>query len=173
MSGETSTKRRGRETALDMLRTLAVVFALVLPMWFFGQANDEDERPIRPVDPTDAYAAFVQDTGGPVPSRTPDGWTPTVRDLTTMLGVTRVGYVRGDSYVEFQGGKGTEFLADATGKAEQVGTVDVDGIAWQDYRAPEGAQSLVLRRGAVTVLVGGLRETATQEELLELARLVR
>jgi len=168
-----SSKRRGRETALDMVRTLAVVFALVVPMWFFGQASDEDERPIRAVDPTDAYAAFTQDTGGPVPSGTPAGWTPTVRDLTTVVGVTRVGYVRGDSYVEFVGGRGTAFLEEASGKGAQVGTVEVDGVAWQDYRAPEGAQSLVLRRGGVTVLVGGVRETATQEELLELARLVR
>jgi hypothetical protein len=167
-----SGKRRGRETTLDMVRTLAVVFALVVPMWFFGRSSPGDEQRIRPVDPTQAYAAFVEDTGGPVPSGMPAGWTATVRDLATVPGVTRVGYVRGDSYVEFVGGRGTAFLEDATGKAAQVGTVDVGGVIWRDYRA-DGVQSLVLTRGGVTVLVGGLRETATQDELVAFARLVR
>lgn len=166
-------KRRGRETSLDMVRTLAVVFALVVPMWFFGRSSPGDEQAIRPVDPTGAFAAFAQDTSGPVPARTPEGWTPTVRDLSSTPGVTRVGYVRGDSYVEFLGARGSAFLSDATGEAAAVGTVDVDGVPWRDFRAGDGAQSLVFSRGGVTVVVGGLRETATQDELLAFARLVR
>lgn len=167
-----SNTRRGRETALDMVRTLAVVFALVIPLWFFGQSSPGDEQRIRPVDPTSALQGFVQDTGGPVPSRTPDGWTPTVRDVLSTPGVTRVGYVRGDSYVEFAGGRGTDWLKELTGKGNPVGTIDVAGTAWRDYRAADGAQSLVLTRGGVTVLVGGVRESASLDELLVFARLV-
>lgn len=168
-----SSKNRGRETALDMVRTLAVVFALVVPMWFFGRSSPGDEQAIRPVDPSGAYAAFVQDTGGPVPSGTPAGWTATVRDLATVPGVTRVGYVRGDSYVEFVGGRGAEFLDDATGQAAPVGTIDIGGVAWRDFRGAEGRQSLVLTRAGATVVVGGVRESATEDELVAFARLVR
>ena len=166
-----SPKKRGRETALDMLRTLAVVFAVVLPLWFFGQASPGDSKKIRPVDPKDAYTSFQQDTHGPVLSSTPAGWTCTVRDYSAG-GVLRVGYVHGDDYVEFSGATGTSFLDVATGKATRVGTVDVDGTAWQSWENSSGAQSLVLTRGAVTVLVGGVRETATPAELVTFAGLV-
>ncbi|HUR50696.1 MAG TPA: DUF4245 family protein [Mycobacteriales bacterium] len=164
--------RRGRETALDMVRTLAVVFALVLPLWFFGRSSPGDAKRIRPVDPRDAYAAFVADTHAAVPASTPAGWTCTVRAYDPG-GVLRVGYVNDDAYVEFSGARGTSFLAEATGQADPVGTVAVDGTPWQDYRSAQGQQSLVLTRAGVTVLVGGERETATQEQLVAFARTVR
>jgi hypothetical protein len=155
-----------------MLRTLAVVFALVLPLWFFGRSSPGDEQAIRPVDPSAAYEAFVDTTKGPVPSGAPAGWTCTVRAFDPESGVLRVGYVREDSYLEFSGAQGASFLAEATGRATSVGTVDVDGVPWQDYRDAADHQSLVLRRGAVTVLVGGVRETSSTEELVAFARLV-
>lgn len=161
--------KRGRETALDMVRTLAVVFALVLPLWFFGRSSPGDEQAIRPLDPAPAYAAWVEDTGGPV-LRAPAGWTCTVRAYDG--GVLRVGYVHDDSYAELSGAKGSAFLAEATGQAAPQGTVSVNGVAWQDYRAASGAQSLVLTRGDVTVLVGGVRETASTAELVALAERV-
>ena len=164
--------KRGRETALDMVRTLAVVFLLVLPMWFFGRSSPGDAKRIRPVDPREAYAAFVQDTHGPVPSATPEGWTCTVR-VYEAGGLLRVGYVHGDDYVEFAGALGTSFLDDETGKARPVGSVDVDGVTWQDYRSADDHQSLVLTRAGVTVLVGGVRENASLDELKALASLVR
>lgn len=165
-------KRRGRESVVDMVRTLAVVFAVVLPLWFFGRSSPSDAKRIRAVDPTAAYTAFVHDTRGPVPSVTPTGWTCTVRAYGED-GLLRVGYVEGDHYLEFAGARGTAFLAEETGHGSPVGTVPVDGVPWQDYRSADGHRSLVLTRGGVTVLVGGVRETATDAQLLELARLVR
>ena len=165
-------KRRGLETALDMVRTLLVVFAVVLPLWFFGRSSPGDSKRIRPVDPTAAYTAFVRDTHGPVPSSTPTGWTCTVR-VYDEDGLLRVGYVEGDHYLEFAAAKGTAFLAEETGHGALVGTVPVNGVAWKDYRSADGHRSLVLTRAGVTVLVGGVRETATDDQLLELARLVR
>jgi hypothetical protein len=163
-------KSRGRETALDMLRSLGVVFLLVVPLWFFGQASPGDSKRIRPVDPSAALAAFVADTKGPVPA-TPARWTPNVQAYDS--GVVRVGYVVGDHYLEFSGAVGTEFLADATGKAKQVGTVDVGGTAWQDWKSADGHESLVRAAGPVTVMVGGVREDASLDELKELAATVR
>jgi hypothetical protein len=162
--------RRGRETALDMLRTLAVVFVLVVPLWFFGQASPDDSKRIRPVDPTEALQAFAKETGGPLPS-TPSGWVVNVKDY--RAGVVRVGYVLGEHYTEFQGSTGTAFLEDATGKGKPVGTVDVAGTPWQSWESQDGHTSLVRTVGSVTVLVGGVRENATQAELEQLAATVR
>ncbi|MGZ6792681.1 MAG: DUF4245 family protein [Mycobacteriales bacterium] len=163
-------KRRGRETALDMLRSLGVVFLLVVPLWFFGQASPGDSKRIRPVDPSEALKAFASDTRGPVPT-TPAGWVPNVQSLDG--GVVRVGYVVGGRYLEFSGAQGTDFLEGATGRAKPVGTVDVQGTPWQDWTSPDGHESLVRTVGRVTVLVGGVRETATRAELVELAATVR
>jgi hypothetical protein len=165
-------KKRGRETALDMVRTLLVVFAVVVPLWFFGQASPGDSKTIRPVDPSEAYAAFAQDTNGPTLTSTPAGWTCNVREYGEG-GVLRVGYVHGDDYLEVSGAKGTAFLEAATGKGKQVGTVQVAGTAWQSWENQAGAQSLVLTRDGVTVLVGGTRETSTQDELVAFAALLR
>jgi hypothetical protein len=166
-------KRRGRETVLDMVRTLAVVFALVLPMYLFHQGGPGDRKRLRPVDPTEVFAAYAHDVGGPVPSAIPPGWTCTVRDTETVAGVARVGYVVGDHYVEYAGSTGDAFLPDETGQAQRVGRVTVAGVVWDDYRNRAGAESLVLRRGTATVVVGGVRETATTAELETLAALVR
>jgi hypothetical protein len=166
-------KRRGRETVLDMLRTLAVVFALVLPMYLFHQGGPGSRQEIRAVDPTGAYDLASADLGAPAPSTTPQGWTPTVVDTRTVTGVARVGYVVGDHYVEYVASRGDAFLLDATGRGSRVGVDQVAGVVWQLYRSPGGAESLVLRRGGATVVVGGVRETATRAELEELARLVR
>jgi hypothetical protein len=166
-------KKRGRETVLDMVRTLAVVFALVLPMYLFHQGGPGSRQRLRPVDPTEAFALAAADLGAPVPSAAPRGWTCTVVDTRTAPGVVRVGYVVGDHYVEYAAAKGDAFLADATGRAAAVGTVTVQGVAWEQLRNGAGAESLVLRKGAVTVVVGGVRETATPAELEALAAALR
>lgn len=166
----TGKRKRGRENALDMVRSLAVVFLLVVPLWFFGQASPSDSKKIRPVDPTEALHDFVADTGGPVPS-TPQGWIPNVQAYDG--GVVRVGYVLGKHYTEFQGGLGTAWVQDATGKGKAVDPVYVNGVAWQDYRSGDGHESLVRAVGKATVLVGGIREDATLDELKQLAATVR
>jgi hypothetical protein len=166
-------KKRGRETVLDMVRTLAVIFALVLPMYLFHQGGPGSRQRLRPVDPTGAFALAAADLGAPVPAAAPQGWTCTVVDTRTAPGVVRVGYVVGDHYLEYAAAKGDAFLADETGKGAPVGTVVLQGVTWQDLRSSTGAQSLVLRKGGVTVVVGGVRETATPAELEALASALR
>jgi hypothetical protein len=162
--------RRGRETALDMVRSLGVVFLLVLPLWFFGQASPSDGKRIRAVDPTEVLQAFVQDTRGPVPT-TPASWTVNVARYDG--GTARIGYVLGDHYTEFAGARGASFLEQEAGKGKVVGAVDVGGVTWQDYRANDGHESLLRTVGQVTVLVGGVRGTSTLDELKTLAATVR
>ncbi|MFN2537049.1 MAG: DUF4245 family protein [Mycobacteriales bacterium] len=162
-------KRRGRETALDMIRTLAVVFALVLPLWFFGQASPSDSKAIRPIDPTETYQDYAAETGGPAPS-TPAGWTPNVQAYEGD--VARVGFVRKKHYMEWQGSVGTAWVYDATGKGRRTGVVLVAGQAWQRWEDGSGHVSLVRSFGRATALVGGVREDASLEELQSLAATV-
>lgn len=162
--------RRGRETALDMLRTLGVVFLLVIPLWFFGQASPGDGKRIRAIDPTEALRSFATDTGAPVAS-TPAGWIPNV--ATYSGGVLRVGFVDGNSYAEFTGGSGPMFLETYAGKGSVDGTVDVAGVSWQKYSSTDGHGSLVREVRGQTLLVGGIREDASDAQLAELAATVR
>jgi len=163
-------KKRGRETALDMVRSLAVVFLLVVPLWFFGQSSPGDSKRIRPVDPTEALAAFAADTRAPVPA-TPSGWVPNVARYDA--GVVRIGYVLGEHYAEFTGGSGPLFLETAAGKGSVIGTVDVGGVPWQHFAVTGGPESLLLVRGGTTLVVGGSRENASLRELQTLAATVR
>jgi hypothetical protein len=153
-----------------MLRTLAVVFALVVPLWFFGQASPSDEKAIRPVDPTATYSDYRAETGGPAPA-TPAGWTPNVQAYEGEI--ARVGYVRAKHYMEWEGSTGTDWVYDATGKGSKTGTVDVGGVAWQQWEDSAGHVSLVRSFGRATALVGGVREEATLEELESLAATFR
>jgi hypothetical protein len=150
-------KRRGRESALDMIRTLAVVFALVIPLWFFGQASPSDSKKIRPIDPSQTYTDYHSVTGGPAPT-TPAGWTPNVQ---------------AKHYMEWQGSTGTAWVYDATGKGSRTGTVSVGGAEWQRWQDGSGHVSLVRSFGKATALVGGVREVATLAELESLAATFR
>lgn len=166
----TGKKKRGRESATDMIRSLVVVFLLVVPLWFFGQAAPSEKKHIRPVDATGAFRDFQADTAGPVPTSIPRGWVINVQSYDSQ--VLRVGYVLGEHYAEFSGAVGTSFLSDESGKAQKVSSVQINGAAWDVLESADAHESLVRTVGKVTVLVGGIRETATQEELQLLAATV-
>lgn len=166
-------KKRGRETAVDMVRTLLVVMALVVPLWYFGQGAPGDKKHIRPVPTSQAYADFVSEFHGPVLSSTPKGWVANVVDTDTVVGVLRVGYVLDHDYLEFAGGQGTDFLVGEMGHTTLVGPVAVGSTSWQDYKTADGHESLVRTSRGVTVVIGGVRETASHAQLVQFAALVR
>ena len=85
-------KKRGRETAGDMIRSLAVVMVLVLMMWWLAQPPDSDEQALRTVDPSGDVAAFQADAPTvPAPTGLPEQW----RSTSSTLGVDslRIGFV--------------------------------------------------------------------------------
>lgn len=171
MTAPAPKKRRGRETVLDMLRSLAVVFAVIIPIVLLYRATPSESKRIRPVDPTEALQAFVEDLRGPIPHGAPPGWVVNVATEDRVS--VRVGYVVGDHYAEFAGGRGAQFLEDATGRGKPRGTVTVAGTAWRDYLSADGRESLVRDVAGVTVLVGGVREDLSRAQLEQLAALVR
>lgn len=166
-------KRRGRENAADMVRSLGLVMVLVIGLWWLAQPGEQDEREIRVIDNSGSVAALLREAPGtPVPS-TPAQWQPTVAD--GVVGGLRLGYVTpSEHYVEFvvSTGGDPEFLETITGKGTQVGTFDIGEVTWQQYSGEDRATSLVRVVGEATVVVGGLRETATFDELATLAQTV-
>ena len=166
-------KKRGRETAVDMVRTLLVVMALVVPLWYFGQGAPGDKKHIRPVATSQAYADFVSEFHGPVLGSTPKGWVANVVDTDSVVGVLRVGYVHDHDYLEFAGGRGTDFLLGEMGRTKQVAVVPIGSTTWQEFRTSDGHESLVHLSGDVTVVIGGVRETASHAQLVQFAALVR
>ncbi len=163
-------KKRGRETAGDMIRSLSVVLVLVVGMWFLAQPPDSDEQQVRVVDPTSDIAAFSADVPGvPVPQDLPDGWRPTSSTLTA--GTLRIGYVTPDGkYAEYAATTApADDLDEIVGAgAQELPDVQVEGVRWAQRR-DGGALSLVRTSGASTVVVGTLRSTAGRDELDELA----
>ena len=169
----TGKQKRGRETAGDMLRSLAVVMVLVVALWFFAQPPDSDEAAIRVVDPTaelDAFGAAVP--AAPTLGPLPEGWLPTSSRLGRSPDSLNVGHVTPSvQYAEFAATTAprADALAELVGSASAAGTVEVEGQTWERYDEADGSTSLVRSFGPVTVVVGTLRATASDEELLLLA----
>ncbi len=168
-------KKRGRETATDMVRSLGVVFALVVPVWFFAQAPDSDEAEIRVIDPSQSIAAFAADVPvAPVPGALPQGWRATSSTYEGAAGTLRVGWVTPEEqYAEYAASTASreEFLERVVGKdVERLAPVTVDGKDWQQFREQDGSLSLTRSFGDATVVVGSQRATAGLAELEVLLR---
>ena len=161
-------RKRGRESAGDMVRSLGVVMVLVVGLWFFGQASPSDSHRVRPVDPRQEVTDFARSAPGvPLPRTAPAGFVPNVSTLSPAG--LRIGFVIGkDHFAEYAASRERSFVTDQTGRGEAVGTVDVAGTPWQHVRAG-GHDSLVKAYGPVSVVVGGTRDTATLAELTTLA----
>ena len=161
-----------------MLRSMGLCLLLVVPIWYLAQPPREAEQRVRVVDQqpeVDAWQAGVE--GAPVPRGVPGGWQPTVATgVRSPLGI-RLGWVTApDRYVEFAAASGAtgSYVQDLTGAREADGTVDVGGTRWERYVEQDGGSvSLVRRDEDVVVVVGTARSTATEDELLALARSVR
>ena len=169
-------RKRGRETVRDMVLSLAVCIAVIVPIWYLGQPPPGDSKAIRVVDTAADVAAFrAAAPGVPVPGPLPEGWRPTSSTLAD--GQLRIGYVTpDDGYAEYaargDGGAGA-FLQDQTGRGTAGSTLTVGGRRFTLYDDRKGHTSLVEQGSAGTVVVGGLREKAGDDELSELAAALR
>lgn len=165
-------KKRGRETAGDMLRSLAVVLVLVVGMWFLAQPPDSDEQEVRVVDPAPDITAFTADVpSAPVPAGLPDAWRATSSTVTPDA--LRIGYVTPQrQYAEYAASTAApaEFVRDTAGaRARRIEPREVAGQTWEQYREPDGSLSLVRSDGPVVLVVGSRRASATLAELEVLA----
>jgi hypothetical protein len=168
-------RKRGRETATDMVRSLGLVFLVVLPIWFFAQAPPSDEAELREVDPTRSITAYAADRPQvPVPGALPAGWRATSATYAGGTSELRVGWVTpAQQYAEFSASDAEreEFLEQTVGEdVEQLAPVTVSGEQWQQLREADGSLSLTRSYGATTVVVGTKRATAGLAELEVLLR---
>lgn len=168
-------RKRGRETAADMVRSLGLVMLLVVPIWFLAKAPASDEKPLREVDPRGTVEAFAADQPDvPVPGALPEGWRATSASYTGGQAALRVGWVTPQTqYAEYSASSAEreQFLEATVGEdVEQLAPVTVDGQTWQQLRESDGSLSLTRSYGATTVVLGSKRATAPLEELLVLLR---
>ncbi len=166
--------KRGRETAADMVRSLGLVLAGVLAIWYLAQPPDSDSQELRVVSPDADVAAFTADEPqAAVPGELPERWRPTSTQLTDEPRRLRIGYVTpSDQYAEYAASTAprADAVAELTGRRERLEPVTVDGVEWEQYRDRDGSLSLVRAYGPVTVVIGTLRSTAPLAELEVLAR---
>ena len=166
--------KRGRETALDMVRSLGLVILVIIPVWFLAQAPESDESELREVDPASAISSFVRDAPDvPVPGDLPEGWRATSATYGGAPSL-RVGWVTPEQeYAEYAADTGSpeEVVRGLVGgEAERLEPVIVDGGTWEQYREADGSLSYARTYEDVTVVVGTLRATADAEELAVLLR---
>jgi hypothetical protein len=171
-------RKRGRETALDMVRSLGLVLLVIVPVWFLAKAPASDEQELREVDPRGSIAAFAADQPGvPVPGELPDGWRATSSSYSGGDRALRIGWVTPTTqYAEYSASNDDreEFLEETVGEeVERLGPVTVDGRAWEQLREPDGSISLTRSYGVTTVVVGTKRTTAPLAELEVLLRSLR
>jgi hypothetical protein len=170
--GVAEKRKRGLESTGDMIRSLGLVMAIVVVVFWLAKPPASDAKRLRVVDPTGDVKAFSQAVPGvPVPGALPTGWRSTVSDYRFGGSQLRVGWVTpAGEYAEYAANAAPPetFLEDITGRAPRTGTVVVDGVTWTEYRRDE-AISLVRTYGATTVVLGTLRNSSSLEELRVLA----
>ncbi len=115
--------------------------------------------------------AFVQAAPGlPVPTGVPVDWRAT--SSTLEPGSLRIGWVTpAGQYAEYDGLTGPQpDLAAVLGEGSTDGPdVVVGTVTWRSVTDADGHTSLVRQVAGGTVVVGSLRETASDEELRVLA----
>ncbi len=170
---ETKSKR-GRETSGDMVRSLGLVLLAVLAIWYLARPPSSDVKAIRVIDPTADISAFSADVpGAAVPGTLPARWRATSSKVGRSPDSLRIGYVTpSGEYAEYDASTAAReaYVRDAVGdEATALDPVQVAGGTWEQYREDDGSLSLVRSYGAVTVVIGSLRATASLDELRTLA----
>lgn len=172
----TPTGRRNahlRKTAFDMLRSMAVVLALVFVIVLLAWRPLPDEvKVIDPIPVVDA-ALLQADFTVLVPEALDEAWRPTSArwepsDQSGDLPVLHVGYVTpSDQYAQIsQSREASErYLAEQTSGGAPIGTREVDGTVWQEWESPDRLSLVQIDQGVTTIVSG----TGALSELESLA----
>ena len=164
---------RMRQTVWDMVRSMAVVLAVVAVIFILAWRPTPD--PIRVVDPAPVIAQAVAQAEFEVlaPAGLDEGWRPTSArwEPTAESGddlVLHVGYVTPtEEYAQVVQSTDTSapFLAEQTTDGVATGSQDIAGTAWERWES-EKRRSLVRTDAGSAVVVSG---TASWEDLVALA----
>lgn len=164
---------RMRQTAADMVRSmavvLAVVFVIVLLAWrpWPEAVKVVETAPVLAQAVAEAEFAVLEPTGlAPEWRATSARWEPTVE--SGSVPVLHIGYVTPqEAYAQVVQSteRSAAFLAEQTDDGRVVGSVDVAGQPWEQW-ASDDRTSLVRADGSSVVIVSG---SASVEELTGLA----
>ncbi len=176
LSYETApTRKGGRETAVDMVRTLLVILVPVL-LLVLVVARQPSPDPVRVVDwkPQAALAAAQAPFPVVAPAGLEPSWratsvryepVPTQRDATVWhLGfLTPEGTYAG---VDQSDARADDFVKDATSKGAPAGEASIGGATWHRYQVgADGVRALARPWGTSTVVVSGSAAWPTLEHL--------
>ena len=161
-----------KQTVGDMIRSMAVVLAVVGALLLVTWRPDPDPVRVVDIDPLVIVATAQADYPIVVPTLpglrpTSVRWEPT--EESGEIAVWHVGYVtEGDQYLEITQSTASDplFLEKETGNGEISGLIDIDGQQWQYFTADTG-NSLVGLLGGVTTIIQG---TGTESELTQAVR---
>lgn len=166
---EERARRRLRQTARDMVISMAVVTVGVLALWLPFHRGTPD--PVRTVDPASVVAGARSTEPWPVyaPVGLPATWRCTSARIDTALDgqdVVHLGYLTPDEkYVglEQSATKALSFVSDATVQGRATGSRTVAGSTWTTYESDDGSHRSLVRQasGATYVVVG----TASWDEI--------
>ena len=164
---------RMRQTVGDMVRSMAVVLAVVAVIVLLAWRPDPEPITVVDAAPVVARAAAQADFAVSAPAGLPDAWRATSArweetEESDGLPVLHVGYVTpADAYAQVTQSTATSpaYLQEQTKKGRPDGTIEVDGVPWERFDADD-RRSLVLAGDPVLTVVSG---SADWPELVELA----
>lgn len=170
-------KKRGTEVISDMLRSLAVVGVIVVPLWLLIPHHTKQRVTVIDYSTALAQAERLSSHQVLAPTGLPATWRATSVSTSGGSGqplVFHLGYVTpaGDyAAVEESNGPQDAYLLTLLGKKPQgLNDVQVGAVAWRSLRATNGRVALIRPVTPMTVVVTG---TARLSELTTLALSLR
>jgi hypothetical protein len=170
-------KKRGTEVVSDMLRSLAVVGVVIVPLWLLIPHHTKQKVTVVDYSTALSQARRLTTYHLLAPLGLPATWRAS--NVTTSGGagkpvVFHLGYVTPtNQYASLEESDADQagFLQSLLGKAPtRLGDVPVGGTGWRSLRGADGRLALVAPTTQVTVVVKG---TAPQGELGTLAASLR
>jgi hypothetical protein len=170
--------RRGTHgTVADMVRTMFVVLAVVVVVYFLVPRPDQVVQPAADVGGAAATAVSQLGFAPLVPQGLPADWVPTeaaVRNATDGIKEFHIGYrvgtgVKDNAYagVEQATRLTDHWLQSNDAGGARAADVTLDGTTWEQYYKPERAYtSLLLRRPNQVILVTSKNGGLAQAEVL-------
>lgn len=150
---------RGNPSMGDVVRSVAVLGALVVALWGFGQLfTNTPDKPIKSID----YADTVRSARPAAkfellaPATLPKGWVATSAKFTPTS--WHLGVVTDDEeYVGLEQSKvAAKQLIDVYAKGSKAaGTATIDGETWVLRKGPDGDVTFIRSESGLTTLVTG------------------
>ena len=169
MSAGRTKRRRGNETATDMVRSLLVVGGVTLLVLLVGASRQllfpsgDSAQRIRLVDYSNEVAAARRLAPGEIlaPSGLPSGWRATSVRLDPHGSAVdlHLGFVTpAEKYAELEEstGEAEEFVQNRLDKGSSVlAPTTIAGVRWDQRRTANGELALLRTSGRATIIVTG------------------